>query len=223
MGAATVIITAAVVLALAVTGMNFWIMRKSEAAQQRTSAMARNARTEALEARKAREQVQAMLVAFRDGRPSEVDYRPTCPLDGEPLGYFHRAPGEPAKYVHADGSSHNDLTASVTTTPVGEQVRPYAEAALYTPSAIPPAFEQGQPPQASVAGAADLWRQRAQAGVEAGLIDPNKLITGISQITRAGWIPEPPPEPAEDATVADRVQRAGPATPGPVSENGTAP
>jgi type II secretory pathway pseudopilin PulG len=165
----TAIIIGSVVLALAVIAASWLFARGAEHAASRAKASARNARTSADEVRQGEQRVQGMVAAFRDGRPSEVDWRPTCPMDGEPLASFDAQPGQPTRYVHTDGLIHDDFSR-----PVRADGRPTPPP--YTPP--PPAEVTAKP------STVDSYFHRVDQGVAAGVIDPDRLRTGVADITR---------------------------------------
>ena len=168
----TAIIIGSVVLALAVIAASWLFARRAEHAASRAKASARNARTSADEVRQGEQRVQGMVAAFRDGRPSEVDWRPTCPMDGEPLTSFDAQPGQPTRYVHTDGLIHDDFSRPVPARPDGRPTPP--------PFTTPPP----PPPTPKPLSTPDRYLQRADAAVAAGMVDPDRLRTGIADITR---------------------------------------
>jgi hypothetical protein len=180
----------------------------------------------------ARQQTEGLVAAFREGRPADVDYRPTCPMDGEPLSDFHAELGQPAWYQHADGTRHRDRMADLTVhapQPArvtwasaepelrpGEPVTIDDRATGHTIRGT--VTESGgvrlEPEVPEQPSTADLYMQRVGTAMAAGVIDPNKLITGVGHITRNDWRPEQPP--------AERAKQAAPMPPpaGPIYENG---
>jgi hypothetical protein len=228
----TVTIIAAVILAVAVMAAAWLFARRAEHAASRAKASATNAKSDAAVAVKARQQTEGMVAAFRNGRPSEVDYRPTCPMDGEPLRGYTAEDDKPVRYVHMDGRWHGDRSSQLQDTPVRTalvfdpppqapppMVEPMVTGGLFTP-AQPPGVQAQQP-----ASTVDTYFQRVSAGIDSGLIDPDALRTGVAHITRNDFDPTAESTAERrtmpDPTRAARVSRSRPQGPaGPQSQNG---
>jgi hypothetical protein len=190
------VLTAAVVLALAVMGVSLLSARRSEVASQQAKAAARNAGHAANQARVASQQTEGMVAAFREGRPADVDSRPTCPYDGEPLtGYVHEA-GRPSRFRHADGVEHDDFTAHMVVQNMPPQSSPFPPVPPVVSEPVP---VQAQPVQST---AVDTYFQRVSNAEGAGLINVDSLRAGVGDITRN-------PEFAEAMQdIAERTRRA---------------
>lgn len=221
------ILVAAIVLGLVVVGAAVWFAIRAEHAANKARTAWNNARADRDEVRQALQQIRGMVAAFREGRPSEVDNRPTCPMDGEPLLEYRTELGKPATFVHADGTSHLDRMAGLAIQALlPGQASPQTHPSLF--QAPEPVHEPiaSVPENRQPAGAADLYMDRARTAEAAGMIDPDKLIAGVGDITRNGWDPlgdggqTLPPMP--DPTRAGRVARArrGLHRPNPSSQNG---
>lgn len=224
MSTATIVIIAAVILALCTIGTGWLFTRRTELGSSKARASARNAHSSAEQARNDLAEVRALVAAFREGRPADVDYRPTCPMDGEPLAWFGPDATGRTRYARADGLEHDDFSRPAP------PARPAGQ-----PS--PPPYTQPAPvPAAAVAtqaNAVDAYFHRANAATEAGLIDPDRLRTGLGDITRnpeftramqdiadrTRAVEQPPPveQPRRhgmpDPTRAARIQRSRPSPP----------
>lgn len=203
-----------VVLALAVMLAAWLFARHAELAANQSKAHARNAHAALEEIRGYRAEMQQMVAHFRHGAPADVDYRPTCPMDGQPLAEYRDEAGRPARYVHADGTSHLDrlaglaiqanipapalqpgdrLTIDDRTTgqtvsgtvgaPVYHDLVPGAAVqAQFTPD--PPAQTAPVVPEPVRPSTVDTYYDRVSKAEVAGMVDPDRLVDGIGDITR---------------------------------------
>jgi hypothetical protein len=188
------IIVSAVFLALVVFLACWWFARRAESSAQQAKTAARKAQVDRDEVRGLYQKVTGMVAAFRDGRPSEVDFRPTCPMDGEPLRGFDAQSGKPVRYVHIDGLEHDDFSRQITRDagrPMPAYTDPRPEAAplpLGTPEQVP-----ARTSPAPTGGTVSTYFQRVSDAAGAGLFDPDSLRSDLADITRKSWLPEPPP------------------------------
>jgi hypothetical protein len=269
------VLISCVVLALAVMLAAWLFARRAEMAANQAKTYARNAHAALEEVRGYRAEMQQLVTHFRNGAPADVDYRPTCPMDGEPLADFRNEAGRPARYVHADGTSHLDRMAGLAiqanmpapALQPGDRVLiddrttgqtmsgTVGGAGQFTPDppmyqAAAPSFtpdQEATPSQAPAQSSnVDTYFQRVSTAEVAGLIDPDRLVDGIGDITRnpefaqamqdiadrtraaeqgPPTVPDAPAEPRRrmpDPSKAARVRgsRLAPRTTGPLHRNG---
>lgn len=240
----TVVVTVAAaivaVIAMVVCAM---FTRRTEAAAQRGKTAAVNARQDSATARNLLQQTQGLVQAYGSAPAPILKDPPKCPLDGAPLASYDREEGKPAIFVHQDGSRHYDRLAEL---PAGKVAPP----PVFPANPDPYAAERGnplfQPQQQSLIqppareSTVDSYFQRVSTGIEAGLIDPDALRTGVAHITRNDFDPtatlapnDPPsqpsqpqprrrmPDPARATRVAGARRRPPSPTPPPTNGDGS--